>query len=126
MEDVQESFDSRLSGIEWETVREDREDKGVEDTAPVGIIEALNGVPKNAEGTNSGVGLVCHDGHVMCPIKTVVDEDAKIADDGGLLDSVGTGAGGPGVDGGDKTANEVFSSTRRSKGYELSLICVTF
>jgi len=39
LEDVQESFDAGLGGVEREPVREDREDKGVEDAVPVGIVE---------------------------------------------------------------------------------------
>jgi len=125
MEDIQESFDTRLGRIKGEPVCEDREDKGVEDTAPVGIVKTSDGVPENAEGADGRASPVCHDGHMMCPIKPVVDEDAEVADDGGPLDSVGTGARGPGMDGCDKAADKVFSGTRRSKRYELSLIRVT-
>jgi len=97
----------------------------VEDAVPVGIVETSNRVPENAEGANSGAGSVSHDGHVMCPIEPMVNEDTKVADDGGPLNSVGTGAGCLGVDRRDEAADETFSGTRGGKRDELSLICVT-
>ena len=54
----------------------------------------------------------------------MVNKDPEVMDDSGPLNSVGTGAGGPGVDRGDETTDKMFSGTRRSKGYELSLIRV--
>ena len=42
-----------------------------------------------------------------------------------MLDGVGGGGGGAGVDGSDNAANQVFSSTGRGKGDELSLVLVT-
>jgi len=63
---------------------------------------------------------------MMCPIELMIDEDTKVMDDEGLLNSVGTGAGGPRVDGGNKAADKMFSSTRGSKRYELSFIHVAF
>jgi len=92
---------------------------------PVGIVKTPNRVPENAKGMNGRASSVCHDGHMMCPIKPIVDEDAKVSDNGGLLDSIKTGAGGPWVDRGDEAANKVFSSVRGSKRYKLSLIHVT-
>ena len=81
LEDVQEAFVSRLCGVEGEAVSEGGENEGVKEFAPVGIIESTNGVPENAEGADSGSCTVGHDGHVMRPVETFVDEDAEVANE---------------------------------------------
>ena len=54
-----------------------------------------------------------------------MDEDAKIADEGRVLDSVGTGGGCTGLDGGYGGSDEVMG-TRGSESDELSFIRITF
>ena len=63
----------------------------MEKFAPVGIVETANGIPEDAEGANSGSCTVGHDGHVMCPVETFVDEDPKIVNERRTLDGVGCG-----------------------------------
>jgi len=52
LENVHEAFITSKSGIEGESISENGKDKGVEDFAPVGIIEAPYRVPENAEGAD--------------------------------------------------------------------------
>ena len=53
----------------------------MEEFAPVGIIETMDGIPENAEGAGGGACTIGHDSHMMCPIEPFMNEDSKIADE---------------------------------------------
>ena len=53
----------------------------MEEFAPVGIVETMDGVPKDAEGADGRSCTVGHDGHVMCPVEVFMDEDSKVTNE---------------------------------------------
>jgi len=88
LQDIKDALDTALGGIEGEAIGKDGEDEGMEDAAPVGIVETLDRVSKNAEATYGRLSAVGHDCHVVFPLEFVVDENAKVADHIRVVNSV--------------------------------------
>jgi len=89
LQGLDEAFVLPLGGVEGEAVGEDRKDQSMEDSAPIGIVKPADGVAKDAQGTYRRPGSICHDGDVVAPVKTEVEENAKITNDLGPLDRKG-------------------------------------
>ena len=75
LEDIEDAFETMLSGVEGGAVCKDREDKGVEDVVPVGVVESTDRVAEDTEAANGGAGAVSHNCGMMFPLKFVVDKD---------------------------------------------------
>ena len=80
LEDVEDAFETTLSGVEGEAVCKDREDEGVEDAMPVSIVEAPDRVAKDTKAANGGTGVVSHNCGMMLPLEFVMDENTKVTD----------------------------------------------
>jgi len=67
-----------------------RDDQGIVDLVPVEEVEATDGVAKDADPMDGGMGAVGHDLDVRLPVKVAVDEHPQKAEGGGGGDVLGT------------------------------------